>query len=153
MLRSEHQERVRKFMQLAGQNCPDSPVKTMDSAVKILRIRLLMEELLETADALGVVINHDISAGNGGPISFEDLDFYDNGNFDLIEAVDGAGDISVVNQGLLIALGVADNPVLEEIDNNNLAKFGPGGYRDENGKWRKPASHKPPNISKAIGLE
>lgn len=36
------------------------------------------------------------------------------------------------------------------VDENNLAKFGPGGYRRDDGKWIKPPGHKPPAIAKAL---
>jgi predicted HAD superfamily Cof-like phosphohydrolase len=35
----------------------------------------------------------------------------------------------------------------QAVDQNNLAKFGPGGHRREDGKWVKPPDHKPPDIA------
>lgn len=36
--------------------------------------------------------------------------------------------------------------LLEEVDRSNLAKFGPGGRRREDGKWVKPDDWQPPDI-------
>jgi predicted HAD superfamily Cof-like phosphohydrolase len=67
-----------------------------------------------------------------------------------VEVVDGCADISVVTIGTLIAFGVDDETVLEEVDASNLRKFEPGSYRREDGKWIKPPSWTPPDIEGAI---
>jgi len=52
----------------------------------------------------------------------------------------------VVTIGTLIAFGVDDEPVLEEVDQANLRKFGPGSYERDDGKWIKPPDWTPPDI-------
>jgi predicted HAD superfamily Cof-like phosphohydrolase len=76
--------------------------------------------------------------------------FQAHGQFNMEETIDGCCDLSVVTIGTLSTLGVPDKPFLEEVDNNNLAKFGPGGYRNDYGKWVKPPGHKPPDISRIL---
>lgn len=40
--------------------------------------------------------------------------------------------------------------ILEEVDASNLAKFGPGGRRREDGKWLKPDDWQPPRIQEVL---
>jgi predicted HAD superfamily Cof-like phosphohydrolase len=63
------------------------------------------------------------------------------------EVIDGCCDLKVVTTGTLSAFGLPDELFQEEVDTNNLAKFGPGGRRREDGKWVKPPNHKPPDIA------
>ena len=99
-----------------------------------------MEEAFETIHAFGVDVQTD-----GRPIVFDDLRFSISRPFDMVKAVDGLADISVVTIGSLAALGVKDRPILEAVDTNNLEKLA-GGTLDEHGKLRKPAGHPPPPI-------
>lgn len=143
MKRSQHQQNVDKFMRLAKQVVPISPT-IPPPEIRMLRARLIMEEAIETVAGLGVDMTFKSSPE---PACFADIEFEDNGNPDLIEIVDGCADISVVTTGTLSACGVADCSVLETVDENNLMKFGPGGYEDPvTKKWIKPPNHKKPNI-------
>lgn len=134
-------------MQKAGQ---DTPPETLipDNETRVLRAKLILEEALETVRALGVTV----STESGIDISTDDsaFRFEASGEVDLEEVVDGCADISVVTVGTLIAFGVDDEPVLEEVDSANLRKFEPGSYRREDGKWMKPPDWTPPNIMKAV---
>lgn len=142
-----HQIRVREFMKLAGQDTPDEPTE-MSPQTRVLRSNLILEEALETIEALGVAVYV-----NGFPLQL--------GNrvvlrviraMNWINFVDGCADISVVTTGSLVAAGVDDEPVLEEVDKANLRKFGPGSYRREDGKWMKPPDFTPPDIESAIAI-
>jgi predicted HAD superfamily Cof-like phosphohydrolase len=138
-----HAARIRAFMQKAGQDTPDAPV-IPDEETRILRAKLILEEALETVRALGVTVHQDDS----GPVSAGEasLRFTAQGEVDLEGVVDGCADISVVTIGTLIAFGVDDEPILEEVDQANLRKFAPGSYRREDGKWMKPPGWTPPDI-------
>ena len=131
-------------MQKVGQDTPEGAIEP-DSKVRILRAKLILEEALETVEALGVTVHHQ-----GHEITEEGLEYDAPNPFDLKEVVDGCADISVVTIGTLIAIGVDDEPVLEEVDASNLRKFGPGSYRREDGKWMKPPGWTPPDIMGAI---
>lgn len=136
-MRSEHQQRVDAFMQLAGQELPPVPVMPC-AAVRKLRANIIFEETLETINGLGFAIKETAP----GVYKLEEM-FEPN----LIETVDGCADLRVVTTGTLSALGVSDIPLQEEVDLNNLRKFGPGSYRRESdGKWMKPPGHQPPDI-------
>ncbi|MBO6577074.1 MAG: hypothetical protein JJ896_15100 [Rhodothermales bacterium] len=141
---SPHFKRVRTFMQKAGQ---ETPAETLipDAETRILRAKLILEEALETVEALGV----KVKAGETDVLE-ENLHYSDGNPVDVEGVVDGCADISVVTVGTLIAFGVDDEPVLEEVDSANLRKFGPGGYRRNDGKWMKPPDWTPPDIIGAI---
>lgn len=143
--RSKHQQNIDKFMRLANQVVPVYPM-VPDEPTRILRVRLILEEAFETAEAFGVQVGRK-GGFNTPAIIFEDLQFQIVGECDLVKVVDGCADISVVTIGTLSACGVSDCAVLETVDLNNLAKFGPGGHRDpETGKWIKPKDHPVPDI-------
>jgi predicted HAD superfamily Cof-like phosphohydrolase len=132
-----HYDRIKSFMQKAGQDTPAQPI-IPDDETRVLRAKLILEEALETIRGLGVRVEFD---DKGEPISF-----VPSGTFHMEEVVDGCADISVVTIGTLIAIGVDDEPILEEVDQANLRKFGPGGRRRADGKWLKPPDWTPPDI-------
>lgn len=113
---TEHQDRIAEFMKLAGQALLPS------EAIRKLGAWLILEEALETIDALGfcaeVVIKDDGSQQMKSPI----LVAHDRGP-NLTSIADGCADTSVVTIGTLLACGIADKPLLEEVDRSNLAKF------------------------------
>ena len=131
-------------MQKAGQETP-SAVTIPDADTRVLRAKLILEEALETVTALGVTVRlsdgSDGTLGRGSVLDFEATD-----EPDLEEIVDGCADISVVTVGTLIAFGVDDEPILEEVDRANLRKFAEGSYRREDGKWMKPPGWTKPDI-------
>lgn len=155
-MKSEHYKKVEKFMQLAGQDTPGKLVE-LDPETRVLRAKLILEEALETIEkGLGVSINYDSYGGTFSPEFeinlelFKQLEFKANKKYDPINIIDGCCDIKVVTTGTLVALGVPDEPFQNEVDKNNLDKFGPGGYRRDDGKWVKPPGHKAPDIEKIL---
>jgi predicted HAD superfamily Cof-like phosphohydrolase len=143
-----HQRRVRTFMQKAGQDTPEAPV-VPDADTRILRAKLILEEAFETAEALGLRISLAPDA-DPADVAARDLAFHAERVVDVEGVADGCADISVVTVGTLIAFGMDDEPLLEEVDAANLRKFGPGGYRREDGKWMKPPDWTAPDIAAAI---
>ena len=137
---TEHYKRVEAFMQNAGQDTP-ATVTMPDEDTRRLRASLILEEALETVTALGF----DVVA-NGSNVNHDDCMFKPSGEPDMEGIIDGCADISVVTVGTLVACGVDDEPVLEEVDRANLRKFGPGSYTREDGKWMKPPDWQPPDI-------
>ena len=132
---SPHQLRVNAFMLAAKQQVPLTPTLP-NGDVRLLRAKLILEEALETVEALGFLVT---------PQGLEPIDGYQMSPAKFCEVVDGCCDVSVVTIGTLSALGVADEPVLKITDENNLAKFGPGHSWREDGKLVKPSGHKPPD--------
>lgn len=140
---SDHQKRVAAFMRGAGQAVPDG-VTVPDAETRRLRARLILEEALETiTEGLGVLIKH---SGEFPRVAMEHLTFEVRYPFSFEETADGVADLSVVAGGTLAACGLPDTPFIEEVDASNLRKLD-GGYKDEHGKFRKPASWTPPDIA------
>ena len=145
---TEHYDRVQRFMALAGQATPAAPTD-MDADTRELRARLLLEEVFETIErGLGVAVqnpetNKAISADN-----LQVTALYRE--YDPVELLDGCCDVNVITTGTLIAAGLTDAEPQRLVDENNLAKFGPGGYRRGDGKWIKAADHQPPDLSGEI---
>lgn len=138
--KTPHQLRVEAFMKKAEQELPATP-RLPCGATRQFRASLILEEALETLEGLGfrVILS-------GQEVRMKDVEFRPTGAPDLVAAVDGCADLSVVTVGTLSACGVSDGAVLEAVDVNNLAKFGPGSYRRADGKWMKPPGHPLPHI-------
>lgn len=142
-MKTIHQARVAKFMQLAGQELPTSPM-IPDANTRLLRARLILEEAFETVRALGfqpMVERYKIDA---------DTVELDPIPPDLIQIADGCADISVVTVGTLLACGIQDEPLLAAVDRSNLEKFAPGATRRADGKWLKPPDWKAPDIASVL---
>lgn len=141
-------------MRAAGQRVPETPTTELTPEERILRAKLMVEEVLETCNALGVQVHFWGQAINRGHTGTQDWagpaiqpsDYKIVGDLDLVEAVDGCCDVKVVTTGTLSALGVSDDSVQEEVDKSNLRKFGPGGYKREDGKWIKGPDWRPPRL-------
>jgi predicted HAD superfamily Cof-like phosphohydrolase len=142
-----HQQRIRSFMQNAGQDTPAEPI-IPDASTRILRAKLILEEAFETVAALGLTAR--LNGGANVEVTASDLVFEPTGEVDVEGVADGCADISVVTIGTLIAFGIDEEPLLEEVDAANLRKFGPGGYRRDDGKWMKPPGWTGPDIAAAI---
>ena len=145
-MRTEHQTRILEFMKKAGQETPERPIMP-SLAIRQLRANIILEEALETLEGLGFAV---VSTAQN-KMGFAAVPFSEP---DIVKAVDGCGDLSVVTMGTLLAFGVKDKPILEAVDASNLQKFGPGSYRRESdGKWMKPPDHKAPDIMGCLILQ
>ena len=158
---SLHQQMVEHFMLQAGQQVPSVPT-IPDVDTRTLRAKLMFEELMETLDGLGVRLQVSAKDGDVG-LSLNDPDgklgalpnFYftvynkqqEEYLVDMVQVVDGCCDLRVTTTGTLSAVGVKDIPVQLAVDKSNLEKFGPGGYRRDDGKWMKPPGWKAPDIA------
>lgn len=144
-MKTEHQERVEKFMQLAKQDVPTVPTIPSDEVLR-LRANLILEEAMETIHALGCEIlvegTFHLDKGNAKIVSVREAS--------LEDIADGCADVSVVTIGTLSACGIADKGLLELVDQNNLEKFGEGHKIREDGKLIKPPTHQPPKIKEYL---
>lgn len=152
-----HLAAVRKFMSKAGQALPDSP-EVPSSEVRELRARLILEEAFETVAALGVSVSLPMMGGSDDPslaafltVTPERLQLVARGDVDLVGVADGCADVLVVTSGTALACGFNLERVLRAVDESNLAKFAPGGYRRDDGKWVKPPDWIPPPIAEILG--
>ena len=152
--RTAHQARIEAMMCRAGQSISKVPVLP-SLETRLARAKLVMEEALELTEALGIGIVVFSNEPQQRPLlgitrtnykCFPRSDIEPN----LTEIAKEAADVSVVAIGTLSACGIKDNELLKLVDNNNLAKFGPGGYKDENGKWIKPPNHPKPEVKELL---
>jgi len=121
---TEHYDRVKEFMQLAGQDVPEE-VTIPSPEIRRLLAKSILEEALETVEALGIIVT--IRKGTLSRLSLIDelalLEFRSIHEPNLEELIDGCTDISVATIRTLIAFGLPDIPFLEETDRANLRKF------------------------------
>lgn len=150
-MKSRHQMQVEAFMLRAKQEVPVVPTEPSES-VRILRAKLILEEALETIrQGLGVDVwieDHVNSVGHN--IGTAPLVFKVFQPFDMLETIDGCCDVAVVNTGTLSACGISDIEFQNEVNENNLRKFGPGHKIREDGKLIKPPNHQPPNLGRVL---
>lgn len=143
---SEHYSRVKALnVKIDGKQSPSVPTMP-DAKTRELRARLILEECMETIDALGCGIYLD----KYQEIFFDQISIKAEYPPNLVEIADGCADISVVTIGTLVACGIKDMELFKEVDENNLAKFGPGGHLREDGKWVKPPNHPKPDIARIL---
>jgi len=148
-MKSDHYRNVEEFKRLAGHTLPDGPHQPTPEEC-VLYAKLLLEETLETIEALGV--NVRVHGPAWLPLAMNDLTLEPSKlqRFNLPGVVDGAVDTKYVATFILVSCGVPEVPFVEMVDANNLAKFGPGSWKDETGKVRKPPGHKPPPIAEKL---
>lgn len=118
---TKQQQDVRTFMQTFGQATPETPV-IPDDNVRILRVKLLLEEVLELAEASGVKIVSEVPKGEA--ITRGNLQVSSNGdNVYLVGVADALADIDYVNQGAAVAYGLNLEPFQDEVHSSNMSKL------------------------------
>lgn len=96
-----------------------------------LRLKLILEEFLETVKASGFQITAK-NMVNFGPGSF-DLEHIEGSQQDIVEIADGLADIVYVCFGMAIEYGIDLMAVLREVHAANLTKLGEDGKPIING--------------------
>ena len=144
MQKRDWQGRISEWMKLGGQNAPPVPVTVMDRKTRKLRAKLIMEEAIETCNALGVEIYAERDCVN--TVEMSRLSFIDRPEWiNAEEIVDGCCDIMVVTLGTLSSLGIDADVHMEEVLSANEAKYANGVIRNSDGKIMKPEGWTPPN--------
>lgn len=146
--RMTHYEKVKVFCEKAGQHVNKYP-QDLSKEDRITRARLIMEECMETIEALGVKIYH-YDLPDSSEVEFNDLYFHIVKEADLVKVMDGIADINVVANGTAIVFGVDMTKIQDMVDDSNLDKFRGDSYRNEHGKWIKPSDWKAPDINEEI---
>lgn len=124
MNQDHYQAAVHEFMTSFKQDCPEKPI-VPSANIRILRVKLLLEEVLELAEASGV----SLLETSGYKITSESLkegqiSLVDNGeNTNLTEVADALADISYVNYGAANAYGIDLAPVEAEVHASNMSKL------------------------------
>lgn len=147
--RSPHQFRVDVFMQrlgkLNGQKVRYEPTTEVTDEERMLRAKLIMEEVLELViKGLGVELSVDSHHDGSFDLSQETLMFNLGPKVDLLQIADGTADVKVVVTGTQSCFGIDDEPVQAIVDFNNLSKFGLGHSIRADKKLVKPADFEGP---------
>lgn len=142
---------VREFMRKAGQDTPEY-ITEPSTAVRLLRVRLIAEELAELAAASGISMR--IHMWPDGPSGVECIDNYEiarpHGSYEAdTQAADAIGDLLVVVYGAAVAWGIDIDPVFAEIMRSNMTKFIDGSRRAD-GKWIKGPSYTPAKVREVL---
>lgn len=134
------------------QSIPSTPGIPSED-IRLCRAKLIMEEALETVEALGFSVSAEIyqnapSNQTRTEVRITNIHFHDSYPPNLEEIIDGCCDAIYVCTGTMAACGVPDLPHLEEVCRANNDKF-PGGKATVNadGKFLKPVSWQGPNHS------
>lgn len=152
VLDNYHPTPVKEFHEKFGHPVELAPaVPPLDT--RILRVKLLLEEVLEFALASGVQVTcylEEFSTvlTDGGATFILEEGFSDEPN--LVEAADALGDIRYVTDGANLVWGFPQEEILYEIHSSNMSKLGEDGkpiYR-EDGKIRKGPNTRLPDIAK-----
>lgn len=148
---TKEQLNVKEFMLAAGQDCPVAPTIPPDD-VRKLRIKLILEELLELADASGydlMVTAKDSTGFIKTKLEIDKIEFEPAGEPDIVEVADGCCDLLFVVFGSGLAYGLDLEPLFNEVSSSNATKF-LDGFRREDGKWQKGPSYRPANLAPII---
>jgi predicted HAD superfamily Cof-like phosphohydrolase len=146
---ANHVERVRAMMQGFGQNTPVHPM-IPPTHERMRCFRLLLEEVLEYGAAAGLVaITHQ---GDGVELNIDEIAIVESDDIDaqLTSMVDACADISVVNVGAFLAMGIDPEPVLQMVDENNLLKIKTGKLDLVTGKFKKHPDHPKPAFATEV---
>ncbi len=130
----EYQSKVKDFMLAVGQPCREKP-STPSDLERIGRVKFLLEEVLEFAEASGISVNIDESK----------LEYTIISPPNLVEIADSIADISYINYGSANSYGLDMEPFENEVHENNLTKV-KTGYIDNSGKLRKGPDYKPVDL-------
>lgn len=102
-MKTAHQQRVEEFMRKAEQEIPDAPCIPSEE-VRLLRAKLILEEAVETVEALGFFVTMtDDGVKPAGRCESN-----------LEQIADGCAGLSVVTIGTLSACGIHDEALLKK---------------------------------------
>ena len=135
------QAQIHEFMVKAEQTTPDRPTMP-DFDTRVLRVKLIWEELFELIDAYGfkpVVTDGQLTLLETAPPSLRD-------------AYDAVLDLLVVTIGAGVAMGTRLEPGWEEVHRSNMSKF-IDGYRRADGKWIKGPSYSPTRLQPVLDAQ
>lgn len=130
------QDQVREFHEKFGHPIGTTPAFSRPE----LRAKLILEEAIETA--VGIL----------GSVAVTELLRNEIFEFakvppkepNLVEAADGMCDLSYVNFGTAVEMGIDLQRVFNEVHRSNMAKV--GGATRSDGKTMKPAGWTPPDV-------
>jgi predicted HAD superfamily Cof-like phosphohydrolase len=143
-------QRVREFHEAFGHPVETRPLTSASKELRELRVKLILEELCELADALNVsVVCHHQPNGyaNMQVVLASDLP-----NINVIAAADALADIDYVVCGTALALGIPHDAVVWEVHHANMTKLGADGkpLLRADGKVMRGPNYEPPRVGNVI---
>lgn len=120
---------------------------------QLLRLKLILEELIELADALGFVLMQSVNDVNKFEFLHREAGGYTT-SVDLVEVADALTDIRYVTDGACVEFGLPGEKLLREVHRSNMSKLGDDGkpILREDGKILKGPNFTPPDLRTIIEL-
>jgi len=151
---TEFEINVLKFRDAQGNKLPyehayvddsGNPLIDSNDANAALAIKLMLEELLETADAMGVSImiedsKIDLASFKDGSINVTQQH---NKPIKIDEVVDGLADLYYTTVWSALEFGIPLQQYADIVAMSNNTKFGNGWYKNEDGKVIKSPEYTP----------
>jgi predicted HAD superfamily Cof-like phosphohydrolase len=143
-------------MEAMGQPVRTTPTADLSDLERELRVRLVVEEALEFADAMGVRVTgiaDNLHALNEHSVQVEVIP---GTTVDIVEAADALADSLYVVHGSGHTLGIPLPRVFQEVHRSNMLKLDPVTGKPNvtpDGKVLKPEGWEPPRIAAALGVE
>lgn len=135
---------VAEFMHAFEQNVRTVATDELEPGEAELRVRLVVEEAVEFANAMGF----NVVAPGGAIVGKKSFEAVATGaGIDLVESADALGDLIVVVKGSAHTLGIDIDSTVVAIHGTNMAKMDPTTgkpIRDARGKVTKPEGWVPP---------
>ena len=141
-------DKVREFRVASGQVAPEG-LKMPSRGDRELLIRLLLEEVCELAEELGV----DFEAAVQGRIRRPVTAVCEHEVKCIAHVCKEAADVKYVADQLFVAMGIPE-AVFDEVHASNMSKFVDGRpVKRPDGKTMKGPHYRPANIARALGLD
>jgi predicted HAD superfamily Cof-like phosphohydrolase len=138
----ELQAMVAQFMHAGEQPIADYPCLP-DDETRSLSMALIEEELQELKDAIKAIEGWHAQYGDR---TGEDEQQDEREARLLARVADAQADLLYVVTWASLAWGFPIPLVMDEVQRANMDKFGPGSWKDENGKVRKPEGWEGPDL-------
>lgn len=136
---------VEAFCRAAGHPVRERPQTPPEDEIR-LRVGLILEEFFELLLAVYPRLNDHVSHKT---ILQEKLDRMQP-KPDIVALADACADLDYVVEGTRLAFGIDGGPIATEVQRSNMAKFGPGSWKREDGKQMKPPHWAPPNVESEL---
>jgi predicted HAD superfamily Cof-like phosphohydrolase len=146
-----HQTPVEEFHRAFGVGVELSPV-VPPAEVRLLRLNLILEELLELAQASGFELRARLDEDREATFAFHREHAFPPS---ILDAADALADLRYVIDGASLVWGIPLERCLAEVHRSNMSKLGADGkpLLREDGKILKGPNYSPPNLTAVLWPE
>lgn len=145
-------EQVNEFHEAFGVTVRGTPTADITPEERLLRVRLVVEEALEFAFAMGCVVEVDPRFEWG--IQEAEVSVLPDHPIDLVEAADALADLDYVVTGSALTMGIPHRAVVQEVHRSNMSKLDPVTlkpiYREGDSKVLKGDAYSPPDVTTVL---